>query len=163
MKVIFPIFIVIILLCQSITWAKDNTYKFERAQVQTEVPTNWSVDEDKDEVRLLSPSADMCVLLDLFTFTTIEATYHYISSELEKDYKNLELSESDKIKISGMPYAYYSGKGTSNGMTVFIDIIFVKTPNQKVLMIYCIAEEEIMDKYKNEFNKIIRGLKPLKL
>lgn len=162
MKVIFPLFIIFILL-QFPVLAKDNTYKFERAQVQTEVPQNWSIDEEKDEVRLLSPAADMCVLLDLFTFTTIEAAYHYISSELEKDYKNLELSESDKIKIFGMPYAYYSGKGTSEGLTMFIDIIFVKTPNQKVLMIYSIAEEDISNKYKNEFTKIIKGLKPLKL
>ena len=153
-KPIITLFFIFLFL--SPVYSQGNTYNYTGANISFWYPDNWLVREHL--LLLLMPKAENLQIEFRIpeTINLNEAVKESLN-ELKSLYPDDTLYIIKEYTINRLKVIEVDGTIQSNKVNYFL----LETPQNKIIKIGYIAPEDIVLKYKNDIQKIIKSLKPI--
>jgi hypothetical protein len=168
MKNYINVVLLFILAGATLCYAKP--YLHEEAGLELNYPDEWTIEvpadyedyEDSEEfdenVYLTPPKEDLLVIGSM--------VWEISFNEAEQMVKDIVLENNESVKIlskkedtvNGMKALFGEGKVVveSNFENSLI-FAAVETPDGNMMIFHAVAEKDVLDKYKDEFQKIVKG------
>ena len=145
-----------IFLFSSPVYSQGNTYNYTGANISFWYPDNWLVSEHI--LLLLMPkSEDLQIQFRIPEKTDLKEAVKESLNELKSLYPDDTLYIIKEYTINRLKVKEVDGTIQSNKVNYFL----LETPENKIIKIGYIAPEDIVLKYKNDIQKIIKSLKPI--
>ena len=153
-KPIITLFFIFLFL--SPVYSQGNTYNYTGANISFWYPDNWLVREHI--LLLLMPKAENLQIEFRIpeTINLNEAVKESLN-ELKSLYPDDTLYIIKEYTINRLKVKEVDGTIQNNKVNYFL----LETPENKIIKIGYIAPEDIVLKYKNDIQKIIKSLKPI--
>ena len=153
-KPIITLFFIFLFL--SPVYSQGNTYIYTGANISFWYPDNWVVSEHI--LLLLMPKAENLQIEFRIpeTINLNEAVKESLN-ELKSLYPDDTLYIIKEYTINRLKVIEVDGTIQSNKVNYFL----LETPQNKIIKIGYIAPEDVVLKYKNDIQKIIKSLKPI--
>ena len=139
------------------------TITHDVAQVSIGVPKGWKVKKDGEALTLMDKDEDTAVAFAVVDASDLKEAAKRVEKSLEKKIKKLKWEKEEKVTINGMKGVALDGDGRLDGKDVDLAVLVLDTPNDKKdLFVIAIAEDDVLDKHKDEIKFVFKNLKPIK-
>lgn len=136
-------------------------YPHPESGVVVDVPNSWNVSGDENSLSASTKDDLAHLYFVVMPADSMEAALNSLDAELGKVVQNLSHGEAQQIDLNGMQAVTVEGKGTVEGHGVEVGVMVVKTPKDKVLMVFGLIAEQGSKKHHKALVKILNSLKPL--
>ena len=137
-------------------------YPHADSGVVVDIPGNWEVTGDDHSLNAATKDGHANLSFIIMPAESVEAAMKALDAELSKAVQNLTHGEGEDITINGMQAHSVDGKGTVEGQPVEVGVMIIKTPKDKILVVFGIVSEEGAKKHHKALVRILKGIKPLK-
>jgi hypothetical protein len=140
----------------------QEVFKHQEAGIQFTVPGGWYYETKDADFEFYPPDKDLVIQVSIAEPKDAEGLVKDLISHLEKTYKNIEMGEPKDTESNGLKGWELSGTvKDKDGNVLYVYYLMFATPKGKILEIYEVGYEEVIKKYKKEFDLIDESLKPL--
>ncbi len=133
----------------------------EDAGVQLTVPGGWFYEKVENKITFYPKDKDFVVSIAIHEVSSIETIIDALIQDLSKSYSSIDLSDPKKNEINGLKGWEIHGTAKAEGVEMTIDYGIYSTPNDKIMELGAVATSDILKKYKNDFDIILKGIKPI--
>lgn len=137
-------------------------YPHADSGVVVDIPGSWEVTGDDHSLNAATKDGLANLSFIIMPAESVEAAMNALDAELGKAVQNLTHGAGEDLTINGMQAHSVDGKGTVEGNPVEIGVMIIKTPKDKILVVFGIVSEEGAKKHHNALVRILKGIKPLK-
>lgn len=136
-------------------------YPHNDSGVVVDIPNNWNVSGDEHSLSASSKDDLAHMHFIVMPADSMEAALNSLDAELGKVVQGLTHGEAEQINLNGMQAVSVDGKGTVEGHGVEVGVMVIKTPKDKVLMVFGLIADQGAKKHHRTLVKILKSLKPL--
>lgn len=136
-------------------------YPHNDSGVVVDIPGNWTVTGDDTSLNAQTKDGEAGLYFIVMPADSMEAALNALDAELAKVIQGLTHGEAEQITLNGMQAVSVDGKGTVEGSPVEVGVMVMKTPKDKVLMVFGIISEAGAKKHHKALVKILKSIKPL--
>lgn len=137
-------------------------YPHPESGVVIDIPGSWNVSGDDNSLHAQTKDELAHMFFQVMPADSMESALNALDGELAKVVQNLTHDEAKQTKVNGMEAVSVDGKGTVEGHPVELGVLVIKTPKDKVLLVFGMVSEEGLKKHAKGLTRILRGIKPLR-
>jgi hypothetical protein len=161
MKKSLIVSILIFILFLPIQLISQEIFKHEDSGVQLVIPAGWFYQKENNTITFFPKDRDFVVSITIHEVSAIDKIIDVLISDLSKTYSSIDISDPKEDNMNGMRGWEIHGTAKANGIDMAIDYGIYVTPKEKVLEIGAVATGDIFEKYKNDLETFLKGIKPL--
>lgn len=151
--------ILVVLIAASAISAKK--YPHADSGVVVDIPGSWEVTGDDHSLNAGTKDGHAHLSFIVMPAESVEAAMNALDAELAKVVQNLTHGAGEDVTVNGMQGHTVDGKGTVEGQPVEVGVMILKTPKDKILVVFGIISEAGAKKHHNALVRILTGIKPL--
>lgn len=159
MKFLTTILIAIFAIALTLN-ARDMNHK--KGGVQLWIPDSWKVEmEDEDSFEAYDKSEEVYLYFEVLDGEDAKATLDSLEKELEKEVKNLKITDEQELTLNGMEGYNIDAEGTVEGEKVGLNVLLLKTKTNKILLLNGYILMSAFNKHEATLVKILKSVKSL--
>ena len=113
-------------------------YPYEEAGIGVDIPDNWSVNFNDNEMEADAPDGSASIYLRIGSDSEVEAAWGELERSVESSVDNFEDSgDMETFSLNGMEAVAGDGTGLIDGVPVELGVMVVRTPTDKALLVFC--------------------------
>jgi hypothetical protein len=160
-KSLFKIFL-FLLVCSPLQLLSQEVFKDESAGVQLTIPANWYYENEDNSIMFYPKDKDIIVTISTHEASSVDKLVEALINDLSKSLTDVNLSSPADDEINGLKgWEIHGTAKNKDGVEMTIDYGLYVTPKDKVLELGVVTTGDIMAKYKDDIETLIKGIKPI--
>ena len=157
------LFFALCLACMSgLSAQAQETFTHKDAGVELTIPAHWYYETGTNEITIYTPGKELGITLSVMEAHQIDKAIAEVTSDLQKEFTDVELGEATEAKANGMDSWEISGTAnTRDGVAVIIYYCIVVNPTAKILEISAVGTSAEFNKFASEIRQLDESLKPI--
>lgn len=137
-------------------------YPHPESGVSVDIPNNWKVSGDANSLNAETKDGEAALFFQVMGADNVDAALAALDGELAKVVQDLKHGEGKNVKMNGMQGKSVEGTGTVSGKPVEVGVIVLKTPKDKVLLVFGIVSKAAVKKHQRALTGILKSIKKSK-
>lgn len=163
-KIKFSMLALVVVACFSFSFVMPNTLRdwmtYEKAQIKIWFPDTWEVTLEDGDLHVTSPDEDCEIYAYIVEAKDLESAMEDLGEEIKQYVTDVKIVGTPKeVKINGLDAISIDAKGKSEGKDYDLGLIFVITPNGKIMVLFGEGTPASMKKNQADIAKILQSVK----
>lgn len=123
-------------------------------------PEGWQQQVKGPLLSLLAPADEMLVLLLGVETTRLEPVMNELDRQLAAVVEQSSLTALTEGEVGGLQAYFARGRGQMDRAPIHIEVVLVRTPRDKVLIVLALEQEGASAQVREEFEAMLASMRP---